>query len=458
MAASSRAKSALFIALSALFAAPAWSMGFAEALASARQNDAQYRAAGHELDAVRMNLPIARSALLPTVTLSAQAQDVEGWRKSRNQQNQEMRLRLAYGAPSSALQLRLPLLNREASVRVDQAEVRIAAGEAQYESRGLDLVERLALAYFEVLLQQENLALSEQQVLTLVQQLEQFRARLARGEGTRVDVARAESDLDLFRVRVIETRTALQLAQRDLARITGAPVTGLRRLAEPFVPPALVPDNLFAWLDLAVRNSPLIRQVQGNLQIAALDVKRNRAAHLPQVNLVGSLSHQQNESVSNLGTTTTQRSLGVQLSVPIYSGGGIDASVKQALSEQAKAEEDLRAQREVIELEVQRQFQSVTDGAVRIRALEQAVQSADLAATGANRALVAGLGTATEASEALTRAFSARRDLAQARIQYLLSRAVLMIRAGQPLTEVASEVDRALVLAAAPRTEPAARP
>ena len=96
MAASSRAAPALLIALSGLFAAPAWSMGFAEALASARQNDARYRAAGHEHDAVRMNLPIARSALLPTVTLSAQAQDVEGWRQSRNQQNQDMRLRLAY--------------------------------------------------------------------------------------------------------------------------------------------------------------------------------------------------------------------------------------------------------------------------------------------------------------------------------------------------------------------------
>lgn len=443
----------LCLALLTGLAPAAQSMAFAEAFLAARQNDAQYRAAGHELEAARMGVPVARAALMPNVNLSAATSEVEGWRKSRNSQNQDMRLRLEYNAPQVALGVRMPIYNRELGRRVELAGAQAEVAERQYLVRGNELVDRLASAYLLLLLVEESRLQLDQLVISLTQQLTQTRQRMERGEATKVDVARMQSDLDLAKVRVLETANELQIARRQLQKMTGVPLTSHLRLPTSFAPPVLEPEGLFEWLSLAQRNSPGLQAREQTLEVAKIAVQRNRAAHLPRLDLVASLSQNENESVSNLGQTTTQRSIGVQLSVPIFSGGGVEASVKQALSDRARVEEEIRQERENVEIEVQRQYQLTTNGVERIKAHEQAVASAELTVTGMRRAFDTGLGTASDVADALTRAHAARRELAQARIDYVLARTRLMLQAGQPVADVAQEIDRLLGMSSS--SEPA---
>ncbi len=444
--------SALAVAALLVLAPTAQSMSFSEAFTAASLNDAQYRAAGHELEANRLAVPVARAALMPNVSINASQQEVAGWRQSRNSNNQDMRLRLEYTSPQASIGMRMPIINRELGLRVEQAGAQAEYAEYQYQLRGNDLVDRLANAYLTVLLVEQTKRHVDQLVEALSQQVAQAQQRLARGEGTRVEVARGQAELDLARVRVLETEDQLLLARRQLQRLTGQPLTQPLQMPAAVEPPPLEPQGLFAWLELANRQNPALKAREQSLEVAKLGVKRNRAAHLPRLDLVASYSQNENESVSNLGQSTTQRAIGVQLNIPIYSGGGVEASVRQAVADRSRAEEEIRLERENVEIEVQRQYQLTQNGVERIKAQERAVASAELAVTGMRRALEGGVGTTGDLADALSRSYAAQRELAQARIDYLLARTRLMLSAGFGMSEVAQELDRLLALAPAAST------
>ncbi len=433
----------------------AQAMTFAEAFDAAKRNDAQYLAAGHELNSAQLAVPIAFSALLPSINFSASSADVSGTRQFPNSLNQDVRVRVEYAAPQASLQMRLPLFNQEARIRWQQTRSQADVAESIYRARGMELIDRLAGAYLQVLLAEEGRELAQAQITALQVQLGQVQQRLQRGEGTRVEVAQVLAALDVTKVRAIESDDLLDLSRRQLRRITGVPNQPLQRVPADFTPNLARSETLFDWLETALRQSPTLQARQQSLLVARMNVQRNEAGHFPRVDLVASLSRSQNESLSNLNQSSNLRTLGVQLNVPIYSGGGINAGVKQALSDQARAEEEIRIERENIEIEVQRHHGAVTNGAAKIAAYRQAVTSSELALEGMRKVLEQGLGTNNDVADALVRLYSARRDLAQARIEYVQARLRLLVQAGTPMNDAVAELDRALVAAPGntPKTE-----
>lgn len=435
------------LALSALLllaGTAAQAMSFAEVVAAARANDAQYRASQHELEAVRLGVPIARASLLPAVGINVSQSEVSGSRQFFNALNQEAKVQLAYSAPTSSLALRMPLYNREARARYDQSQVQVEAAEQVFRSRGLDLVERAGTAYLQVLLSDDGVDLAVAQLANVEGQLQRAEQRFKRGEGTRTEQATAQAAVDLAKVKVLEARDQADLSRRNLRRVTGRETSRLNQLAADFIPGPTDAGTLFDWLERGERNSPMLQARQQNLMAARLGVERQQAGHYPRVDLVANIVRNENDSVNNLGQTSVLKTLGVQLNVPIYNGGGVDAGVRQALQDQSRAEQDIRNERENMQVEVQRNHQSVANGAGRIEAYRRAVLSSEVAFKGAVRAQELGMGTVTEALDAQTRLYAAQRDLAQARYDYLLARMRLLVVAGAGMEEVVSDIDRLL--------------
>lgn len=429
----------------ALFAAGgAQAMTFAEVVVAARANDPVYRAAGHELESQRQGVPIARSALLPQVAANFSRSDVTGSRQFYNSLDQEVKVQVGYASPQSSLQMRMPLFNREASVRHDQAKAQVEMAEYVYRGRSLDLIDRAGTAYLQVLLSEDTRLLAEQQLAAAQGQLTRAAQRFKRGEGTRTEEALAQANVDLAKVRLIEFSDQLIVARRNLKRIIGTEPPPLNQLATDYMPLEMVPSGLGDWLEIAVRNSPAIQARQQGMLVAQLNISRQSAGHYPRIDMVASISRNENDSINNLGQTSVLKSLGFQVNVPIYSGGLVDASVKQALAERAKAEAELKAERENIEIEVQRNHQAVANGAARVAAYRQAVLSSEVAYQGSVRSQEAGLGTIGDVLDAQSRLYSARRDLAQARYDYLLARMRLMTQAGMPAEEVTADLDTLL--------------
>lgn len=434
------------VAAACAIAGSAQALSFGEALQAALKFDGQFQASGHELASARESVPIARASLLPSVTLSAARTNVTGSREFPNSLNQQVQVPVDYAAPQYNLQLRTPLFNYEAFSRYRQAGAQLLSAESLYEVRRLELAERTGAAYLQALLAHENAGLAKAELESLQAQQQRAEQRLLRGEGTRTEVAQTQASVDVARVRLLEAQDVLAVALRALRRNTGVETVRLNNLDPAGVLAPLAPMNLQDWIDRAESNSPLLRTRRSNIQAASFNVDRNRAAHLPRLDLVAGVSRSRNESVSNLNQQSSLRSIGIQLNVPLYSGGGIDASVRQALAERARAEEELRVEREAVQLEVLRQYAIVANADAKIEAYRQALNSSEVAVEGITKALAAGLATTADVIDAQSRRYAAQRDLAQARYEVLAARMRLMMQAGLPVTEVAADLDRALTV------------
>ncbi len=417
-----------------------------DAFDAALKFDGAYRAAAYERDSSRMNLPLAHAGLLPSLSLSASSTDVHGSRQFENAVSQDVRIPVEYNSPQASLSLRMPIFNYEALSRYRQTAAQVEGAEELFRSRALELADRLGTTYLQVLLSHEAVQLAKSELSSFDAQRNRAQQRIRRGEGTLTEVARAESSVDVARVRLLDAYDSLENARRALRRITGIDSVELNTLPSDYLPAPLQPQALSEWLDLARMRSPVLRLREQNVEAARLGIERSRAGHLPRVDFVAGVSRNRNESITSLNQTSVLKSMGIQLNVPLYSGGAVQASIKQALAEQAKAEEELRIEREGIEVEIQRQHQAVIHGTDKIAANRRVVASSETALLGATRALEAGLGTTADVLDAQARLSLAQRDLVQARYELLANRLRLMTIAGMPVNDTVSDLDRLLTV------------
>ena len=439
-----RAASAAAIAVLVLPSSHALTL--AEAFDAARANDSQYRAALHERNGVRLGVPIARASLLPQVGFSMSTSEVGGTRSFPNSLSQDVSVRVDYNAPASSLSVRAPVLNFEGLFRLQQAQAQTASAEQTYRARGLALVDRLSTAYVQALLVRAAMALTEREVAATQAQYARAQQRQLRGEGTRTEVAQTLAALEQARFRQLDVRDQLGVSMSKLRNITGQELAWMHELPTDFRPSPMRPATLAEWQDIAADESPSIQARRENVEITRAGVKRSFAGHLPRVDVVASVTRNKNESLNNLNQSSALTSIGVQLQVPIFSGFGIDAAVQQARTQQAQSEEELRTERENVSLEIERFYFAVLHGASRIEAAARVVEANETALTGVSRSLDAGLATGVDVLDARARLFSAQRDAAQARYDYLAARMRLMAQAGLPMQSVVDDLDRILAM------------
>lgn len=432
------------IALACFSVGAAHAVTFGEAFEAALANDAKLQAARFERESNQQGVPIARANLLPSVNLSVSQSRVQGVREFPNSQNQQVRQDLDYKAPQRSLSLRMPLFNYEAISRYRQSLAQYDQADEVFKLRGNDLLDRLGTAYLQRLLAEENVRLSKAQVAAVEAQRERARRLMEKGEATRIEVAEGDAALDVAKVQLIEAYDQVILARRDLLRITGTDAPVLNDVAPDYLPTPMGTAQLSDWQELAAQRSPAIKSRELAVEAARLGIHRTRAGHLPRLDLVASATRSRNESLSTLSQESRLHSLGLQLNVPLYSGGGVSASVRQAAAEMARVEAELDAERQTVALEVQKQYQTVTNGAARVEAYRKALASSEVALEGSEKSMIAGYRTNADVLEAQSKVFAARRDLARAKYDYLVARMRLQIQAGATLAEVVGDIDALL--------------
>jgi len=182
------------------------------------------------------------------------------------------------------------------------------------------------------------------------------------------------------------------------------------------------PDSVEAWISRAEEQNPELRALRANLEVARQEVMKNRAAHLPTVDLVVSRSYSDSENINTFGYVNKSNTLGIQVNIPIYSGGQVNSAVRQSLAVQERTRQQLEAARRQLEVNVSKEFNSVAQGVPKVRALEQAILSAEQALSSTRKGVQAGTRTSLDVLNAQQQAASARLDLAKARADYVMAR------------------------------------
>ena len=288
--------------------------------------------------------------------------------------------------------------------------------------------------------------LIEAQTTTYTTQLDAARKGLEAGTGTRTDIDEAQARLDLTLAQELEALQNVEYTRRRLESLMGQPVDVLAGLdVERFNPTVPVPGLVDAWVERAEQASPELQSLRAQLDAARMEVDKAQAGHKPTLDAVAQWSRSNSDSVTNVNSRYDNKSVGLQLSVPLYAGGYVSSTVRQAVAAQERAREALEAARRDLGVRVHREFRGMTEGVLRVKALEQAVRSAAQAVLSNQMSFQAGSRTTVDVLNAQQQKTTAQRDLAQARYLYLVSRLRLQALVGEDRQASVAQVNSALV-------------
>lgn len=441
-------KSLLAVLIGTLFATSAAADDLLQLYREARQKDPALASAKAAWQATQEKIPQAQAGLLPSVSVAGSATytipdstvepNLPGFTKAT-----QVNSNIALNATVSASQ---PLYRRQNSIVLDQAKVQVAQSTYVLQSADQDLAVRLAQAYFDVLLAQDTLAFVGSQKAATAESLAQAKRNFEVGTATITDTNEAQARYDLILAQEIATLNDIEIKRRAIEVIIGRTAPALKPLAPnpPLGTPA--PDNLDAWSSKAEQGNLSILVANASLAIANLEVDRNRAARDPVVDLTGSYGHAEAAGLSTAYSNSSLRQgiIGIQLSMPLYTGGLIDSRVREALANQDRSRQDLESAKRSAAQSARTSYLNVTNGIAQVKALEQAVVSAEVALSSSKLGMEVGVRTNVDVLNSQQQVFSARRDLASARYAVITNTLRLKAAAGALTDADLEAVNRAL--------------
>ena len=422
-------------------------MNLKQVYEAALEQDATIRASRAATDAGRERLPQARAGLLPQISASAGRSNNNLDTTAPNLLGTPITTTDKYFSDNKNLQLRQPLVNMQRWQQFKQAKSLVEEAEANLDRELQNLVVRVAGAYFETLMADEQLDLILAQKKTYTALVDAAQKGLAAGSGTRTDIDDAQSRLDMAKAQELEARQNQDLTRRQLQLLINQPVGKIARLnvgALKLNGPE--PANLEAWTQKAEAASPEIKALQARLAAAQREVSKAQAGHLPTLDAVAQWSNSGSENITRINSRYENKTLGLQLNIPLYSGGYVNSTIRQAVAEQTRAEETLEALRRDLGVRVHKEYRGVSEGVMRVRALEQAVRSAEQMMKSTEMSLKAGSRTQLDILNAQQQFTLALRDLAQARYVYLISKVRLASLVGSDALTSVEEVNASLTL------------
>lgn len=408
----------------ALLMVPVHAADLLEVFSQAERQDAELRAAEARFRAVLEARPLADSAFMPQI--SGEGDLAATWRNPSNGSSASGEI------ASAAITLNQQLLNRAGRIAIAQADLQIARAQLELDSAYEDLILRVAEAYFGVLVAQETLEFRRAEREAISRQLEQTQRRFDVGLIAITDVQEARAQFDLSSAQVIAAENSLDLAREALAVITNTMYGRLSKLGDrlEMVPPE--PADPQHWVDLGLADNRILRAQRLSTEIAREEIARQRAGTSPTLGLGASLK--QTESSGRLfaqpSPDGTEARVGLQLRIPLATGGRVGAQTREARQQFEAAQENLTLTERRTVQGVRGAYLSLIANASRARALEQALQSTRAAFESAEAGFEVGIRTQVDVLLALREVYRAERDLVEARYDYLLDTLRLRRAAG----------------------------
>lgn len=414
------------------------------ALAAAERHDPTLAAARANRDAAAEAVPLARSRLLPQASIDINARRLEqtSWQTSIFGEQ-----RSDFDGPTGSRQLtvRQALYRPRDWIGVDIGDAQARIGESRLASSWSSTWARTVITWLELLAaeaQREAMA----ELVAAAQRIDaQTQARLARGESTRDVAAEAQAQLATARARLQESEMVLA-SRRQALRLT----TGLAELPGPQwqLPPVL---PVLPWSDaddavaavLAV--NPELRAALDTSAIGERRLAQAKADHLPVIDATAALSSSESDSPTSVGSRFRTQQVGIQLSIPLYTGGGLTAAQRQAAAFATAAESERDAFEQQLRLRTQVQWATAASLRQRVVADEQLVAAAREQLAANEAALQRGQRTVADVASAAVQLTDRLAELANRRLSVLSAQAQLL--ALLPTTDPAwaawvAEIDR----------------
>ena len=408
----------------------------------ALDNDPQYKSSEYSLLAGKEFVVQGRAGLLPNVTLSGST----NW----NEYYQFDELQSAYNNSSVTARLTQPLFRLDSWFNFRRSEKLTDASEADFAYAQQNLIIRTVEKYFGVLRAIDNLNAAVSEEKAIKKQLDQIQQRFEVGLSAITEVQEAQLAYDLSVAAKIRSEGALFNAREELNSLIGREIFSIDSLKADIVPENPNPTTKQEWVDIALKNNYRL-QASVLRRDASQDSARSSASeHLPKINIVGTESESNTnqysyEGFEDLGfqapSETQRKNYSLSLSIPISQGGAVSSRRRQAYAEYNRAvEETLFAQRTVIQ-EVRSGFSNVITLGANLKAQKQAVVSANSALEATRVGYEVGTRNIVDLLQAEKNLYTAEKNLANAKYDYLLSQLNLELAAGTLSPQSINEIN-----------------
>jgi outer membrane protein, protease secretion system len=411
-----------------------------QAYEAALKNDPTYKMSFYEKESAKENRVIGRSYLLPQVSAnfstSRNIADVNTWQPGyTNIFGQSVPASWTptqprYISRTSAVQLRQPILNLDGVARYRQGKVQAEQGEAAYAAAGDDVAVRVATAYMDALFAEDQLALSRVSRDMYKEQMDVNRRLFEKGEGTKTDMLETQARLDIAQAQVTEAEDNVIAARETLGGIIGVDPGQLDKLRDGFNPAPLATGSFDDWVQTAREHNHELAAARLAVEAARLEIGKQKAGHYPRVDLTAVYDKSDAASINTYTQNTVDRAIGLQVSIPIYQGGAISATTRQAAAGYGRAQSDLDARTSKVMVELRKAHSIVLSSVHKIEALEKAVASGKELMKATEQSIKGGVRINLDLLNAQQQLYTSQRDLAQARYSYLIGLLRLRAAAG----------------------------
>lgn len=316
------------------------------------------------------------------------------------------------------LNLKQPVFHWDYWVQLAQTDNQIAQAEAQYQAELHNLMLRVAEAYFNILAEQDNLRFTQAEKNAFASQLERAQESFKVGMMSMTDVYEARAAYDRAKANEIKAKNEVDNKKERLREIVGPieiePVTLEQHL--PLIQPE--PDDIDAWSLIAENQNLNILAVLNEAEVARKTIDLQQSAHYPVVDIVGSYSVTDNNS--SFGLRGDQQRIGLQLNMPLFTGGAVNSRTRQAKHEYEQARERLNEIRRSVDREVKDAYRGVITSISQVEALKATEISMQNALEATQAGYAVGTRTMVDVIRSQQDLYQAKRDYARSRYDYLI--------------------------------------
>lgn len=414
------------VAAALMAPATAGAMTLEEVYQAALKNDAAYRAAYYSNESGKENRVLGRSNLLPQLSASYSGgkshSDISTGSAATRHED--------YNTKSAVLQLRQPLFSLDALARYKQGGLQADYSEAVFMSERQQVAVRAVGAYVEMLFKQDQLDLARVERDMYVERMKVNDRMFDKGEGTRTDMLETRARLDVAEAALLEAQDNLAATRTTLESVVGGPVDSISPMSADFRPQAADVLGFEAWKNIMLEKNPDLKARALAVAINQQEINKARAGHTPRVDLVASYSKSRSDSINTINQDYTTRAISFQVNIPLYSGGSVSASTRQAVANREKSKAELQSETDKQLLELRKDYDSAISSANKVQALLKAVESGELLVKATEQSIKGGVRINLDLLDAQRQLSQTRRDLAQARYTYVMAYLKLRAAAG----------------------------
>lgn len=397
-------------------------------------NDPQVLGARAARDAGRDSGNIARAALLPQASIN--------YLRNRTNQTEYYDSTTAAGRQSiedsfygrrAGLTIEQTLFDYSAISTYRMGKTQAEYAEVQYRLQFQQQAVALIDAYLNALLARDSLELARQQLRVYQDMLRGNERMMAQGEGTRIDILETRTQLGATQSELVTYENALADRLRELSALLGGPVHAheLMDINQTAMLPALLDGDLAVLLGDAQQQNPEVQAARLAVRYNDLTVEREKGQFIPRVSLYASHERIVSDTINNKGRDYKSNTIGLQVSIPLFSGGSSYYSTRQASNRLTQARYDLERTTQTTATTLEQYYRVFATSTERVSTLRQNVTDSTALVDAMRKSVAGGERTNTDALHAERQSYQARQTLLRTYVEWFQAYAKLQFYAGR---------------------------